>query len=81
MQLSDRDEAVLSGQQGDAGKLAMELLVAVGDAQGAARMIDVTWAHVAGAFELERADTVILVAAHLARLLYGIDIHVTVRSR
>ena len=56
MQLSDRDEALLSGEFGEAARLAMELLLAVGEAQGAAHMIDISWAHVAGAFDNGQAN-------------------------
>ena len=56
MQLSDRDREFLSGERGEAGKLAMELLVNVGQAYGAERMIDIGWAHVAGAFDNGQAN-------------------------
>ena len=56
MQLSDRDREFLSGERGEAGELAMKLLVAVGEAHGAARMIDIHWAHVAGAFDNGQAN-------------------------
>ena len=56
MQLSDRDRGFLSGEHGEAGQLAMELLVRIGESQGAARMIDITWAHVAGAFDNGQAN-------------------------
>lgn len=56
MHLSDRDQAFLSGELGEAGKLAMELLVKVGEAYGTERMIDIAWAHVAGAFDSGQAN-------------------------
>lgn len=48
MDLDARDLAVLSGERGEAARLAMELLVAVGRAEGAARFIDVVSAHIDG---------------------------------
>jgi predicted aconitase len=44
--LSERDLACLSGDEGAAASLAMKLLVAVGEISGAARMIDVRSAHI-----------------------------------
>jgi predicted aconitase len=46
MQLTDSDQALLSGESGEAARIAMELLVSVGDAEGAPRLIDIVGAHV-----------------------------------
>jgi predicted aconitase len=50
MQLSSEDREVLSGARGSGAQLAMQLLVRVGEASGAPRLIDISWAHVASAF-------------------------------
>lgn len=47
---------MLSGARGEAVQLAMRLLVAVGEAQQARRMIDIGGAHVAAAFDNGRAN-------------------------
>lgn len=46
MKLSASDEAMLGGEQGPGVRLAMELLVQIGDAQGAPDLIDVAGAHI-----------------------------------
>lgn len=48
MELSVRDEEFLNGVHGDAGRLAMELVVAVGRAEDATRLIDIEAAHIDG---------------------------------
>jgi predicted aconitase len=48
LQLDDRDRSMLAGEHGAAASLAMRLLVAVGETQGAERLIDITCAHVDG---------------------------------
>jgi predicted aconitase len=47
---------MLSGARGDAAQLAMQLLVNVGEALGAERLIDISCAHVAAAFDNGRAN-------------------------
>ena len=47
---------MLSGARGEAAQLAMRLLVAVGEAQRARRMIDIEGAHVAAAFDNGQAN-------------------------
>lgn len=47
---------MLSGARGEAAQLAMRLLVAVGEAQQARRMIDIAGAHVAAAFDNGQAN-------------------------
>jgi predicted aconitase len=56
MQLSSADHGMLSGAQGVGAQLAMQLLVEVGEALGAPRLIDISWAHVAGAFDNGQAN-------------------------
>lgn len=46
--LSARDRAMLAGDEGDPLRLAMETLVAMADAQGAKRLIDVSRGHIDG---------------------------------
>lgn len=48
MQLTDRDSAMLEGEFGETAALAMDLTMAVGDALGAPRMIDIVAAHIDG---------------------------------
>lgn len=50
MALNAHDRALLEGDGGEAARLAMRVLVAAGEAAGAAGMIDITSAHVAGCF-------------------------------
>lgn len=46
MHLTERDQASLSGGEGEATALAMKILVAMGEVSGARRMIDVRSAHI-----------------------------------
>jgi len=46
MQLSDKDRAMLSGEQGDAKRIALEGLVQLGEAFGAEDMVDIGYAHI-----------------------------------
>jgi predicted aconitase len=46
--LTAHDRAMLSGERGDAVRLAMELLIAVGTAERATDLIDITGAHIDG---------------------------------
>jgi predicted aconitase len=48
LKLEPDDRAMLDGAAGDARRLAMRLLVAIGEAQGAPRLIDITCAHIDG---------------------------------
>jgi predicted aconitase len=48
LDLSDHDRALLSGVEGEAPRLAMEILVGLARAQGARRFIDITRAHIDG---------------------------------
>jgi len=56
MRLAAKDRDTLSGARGEAAQLAMRLLVAVGEAQRASRMIDIAGAHVAAAFDNSQAN-------------------------
>lgn len=56
MQLSSGDRDTLSGAQGPGAQLAMQLLVNVGETLGAERLIGVSWAHVASAFDNGQAN-------------------------
>jgi predicted aconitase len=46
MLLDDRDRAMLGGEHGEAAAIAMKLIVAAGEAMGAAELLDITAAHV-----------------------------------
>ncbi len=48
MLLTDSDRAMLHGDQGEAVRTAMELLVATGEAEGAGELLDITGAHIDG---------------------------------
>ncbi len=50
LELSAIDQEMLSGSRGEGVKFAMDTLVAVGEAFGAKRFIDIEWAHVASAY-------------------------------
>jgi predicted aconitase len=56
MWLAAKDRDILSGARGEAAQLAMQLLVHVGEALGAERLIDISWAHVAAAFDNGQAN-------------------------
>jgi len=56
MRLATEDREILSGAWGEAAQLAMRLLVIVGEAQHARRMIDIAGAHVAAAFDNGQAN-------------------------
>jgi predicted aconitase len=55
MQLTDRDSALLNGEEGDALRLAMEIVVQVGLAQDAPRLVDIEGAHIDGCLYHGRA--------------------------
>lgn len=55
MRLSDSDHAMLAGERGDACQVAMELLVAVAESEGADRFLDITAAHIDGCLYHGRA--------------------------
>ncbi|MDQ3447868.1 MAG: aconitase X, partial [Chloroflexota bacterium] len=46
--LEDRDREMLGGMGGEATALAMRIVVAMAEAAGAARLIDITGAHIDG---------------------------------
>ncbi|MFV1960382.1 MAG: aconitase X [Acidimicrobiia bacterium] len=48
LELSERDRSLLAGDLGEAQQLAMELLIAVGEADGAHHLIDIEAAHIDG---------------------------------
>lgn len=48
VKLSTRDEQLLNGQQGEAARMAMRILVRMADVQCAAEMMDVSQAHIDG---------------------------------
>jgi len=48
VRLTDEDKALLRGEKGPALRLAAELVVAVGEAEGAASLVDIVSAHVDG---------------------------------
>lgn len=48
MLLTDPDLAMLRGEAGEAARIAMELLVATGEAEGASGLLDISGAHIDG---------------------------------
>ena len=48
MRLSDRDEAMLGGELGEAAHIALDLVIAAGTAMGAEELIDISGAHIDG---------------------------------
>lgn len=56
MQLSDFDRDCLAGREGEAARFAMEVLCRLGEAAGADRLIDVTRAHLVGAYNIGPAN-------------------------
>jgi predicted aconitase len=48
VRLSPNDERMLSGEQGEARRLSMRIIVAMAEATGAEELIDVSSAHVDG---------------------------------
>lgn len=46
MRLTDVDRSAIAGEQGEATRIAMELLVAAGEAMGASGLIDISRAHI-----------------------------------
>ena len=48
VQLEDRDRELLSGAEGEADRMAMEVVVAMAEAVGAERLVDITSGHVDG---------------------------------
>ncbi len=55
MRLTEYDRSALEGSEGPAVRLAMELLVATGEAESAPRLIDITGAHIDGGLYHGRA--------------------------
>ena len=56
MELSAADRQMLAGQKGGGARLAMELIVQVGQATRATRLIDISWAHVGSAYNNGQAN-------------------------
>jgi predicted aconitase len=55
MRLTETDQAMLGGSEGAAAQVAMELLVATGEAEGATSLLDITGAHIDGCLYHGRA--------------------------
>jgi len=70
MQLSDQDQAMLSGEQGDAKRIALEGLVQLGEAFGAEDMVDIGYAHIHAGMALYLHDVQLMeeLAAKGARM-------------
>src|SRR5918996_4653513 len=49
VRLVDRDQAMLGGAQGEAARLAMEIVVAMAESVGAERLVDIASGHIDGA--------------------------------
>jgi predicted aconitase len=56
MLLTNEDQKMLSGGRGDGALLAMQMIVRVGEAFDAKRLIDISWAHVASAYDHSKAN-------------------------
>ncbi len=56
MQLTERDQEMLSGAHGDGVQLAMRMLTNVASVYDADRLIDIKWAHVASAYNHSQAN-------------------------
>jgi predicted aconitase len=68
MYLTKEEEAILSGEKGEALRLAMEILVKLGDAFGAKRMIGVCSSHTAGSQFTRTMDVGIEILEKFAEL-------------
>jgi hypothetical protein len=55
MRLTEIDQAMLGGSEGTAAQVAMELLVATGEAEGATGLLDITGGHIDGCLYHGRA--------------------------
>lgn len=66
MDLSSFDRACLGGERGPASKFAMSILVRMGEIQGAARMIDISRAHIDST--LYQGDATLEFAERLAKM-------------
>ncbi|MFC4625600.1 aconitase X [Daeguia caeni] len=58
LDLSERDQAMLAGRDGEVTKLAMEIICAMASNQGATRLIDVVQAHIDGCIYASRANLI-----------------------
>ena len=48
MELTRREERALQGEYGDGLKLAYKILVSIGNANDATKLIPIKWAHISG---------------------------------
>lgn len=79
MRLTDSDRAIIDGGSGEAARLAMELLVATGEAEGAEELIDISGAHIDGSLYHGRAglDFARLLVAGGARVVVPTTLNVS----
>ena len=68
MYLTKEEEKILEGEEGEAKRLAMEIVVRVGEALGAERLVDVSHAHVSGISYYNIGDPGLEFIEELARL-------------
>ncbi|MEM1411166.1 MAG: aconitase X [Pseudomonadota bacterium] len=78
MRLSEYDQECLAGQRGKAARFALSLLRKVGEASGADQLIDVTRAHLVGAYDAGAANDELL--DRLARLEAKVRIPTTLNA-
>jgi hypothetical protein len=56
MQLTTEDREMLSGERGDGVQFAMHMITRVAEVYSAERLIDISWAHVASAYDHSQAN-------------------------
>ena len=56
MHLTAEDKNMLSGSRGDGAQLAMRVITRVAEVYAATRLIDISWAHVASAYDHSQAN-------------------------
>lgn len=78
MELSNYDLDCLAGQEGEAARFAMGVLCRLGEAAGANRLIDVTRAHLVGAYDIGPANRRLL--GRLAELEARVRIPTTLNA-
>ncbi len=68
MYLTREEEAILSGEKGEALRVAMEILVNLGDAYGAKRMVEISSSHTAGSLFTRTMDVGIEILENFVKL-------------
>jgi len=78
LKLSDADEAMLSGAQGEAARLAMEVIVTMSEVYGATELLDITQAHIDGC--IYTGDAGLGFAEHLAEVGAHVKVPTTLNA-